>query len=261
MLSHDLRAGYPVHWREWQAEGAPGALLIHCALASAAAWGALAEHLAGDLAMQAFDLPGHGRSGEWLGKGDYHAISTAIAGTFCSPPRHVIGHSLGATIALRLAQERPELVRSLVLIEPVLFAAARGAAGFDEEETAMRPFVEAMERGDHEAAARAFTRRWGGGLPWEALPVAQREYMIARIGLIPATRAVLYEDASVPRWKRGYRGCAGASSQGRGTCCRSPMRRRWRGKYGRSSLGDGMKRGLPSFFRPPPRTPGIFADQ
>jgi len=195
-MSHDLRAGYPVHWREWQAEGAPGALLIHCALASAAAWGALAEHLAGDLAMQAFDLPGHGRSGEWLGKGDYHAISTAIAGTFCSPPRHVIGHSLGATIALRLAQERPELVRSLVLIEPVLFAAARGAAGFDEEETAMRPFVEAMERGDHEAAARAFTRRWGGGLPWEALPVAQREYMIARIGLIPATRAVLYEDAA-----------------------------------------------------------------
>ncbi len=146
--------------------------------------------------MLAFDLPGHGRSGDWRGEGDYHALSAAIAADFCTPPRHVIGHSLGATIALRLALERPGLVKSLVLIEPVLFAAARGRAAFRAEEEASRPFVAALERGEHEAAARAFTRRWGSGVPWEALPAAQRQYMAARIGLIPATRAVLYEDAA-----------------------------------------------------------------
>ncbi len=189
-------AVHHVHWHEWGEAGRPEALMIHCALSSGRAWAGVAEHLGRDLHMTAFDLPGHGRSASWNGERDYHALATANAAQFCATPRHVIGHSLGATIALRLALERPECVKSLVLIEPVLFAAARGTAGFDEEETAMRPFVEAMERGDHVAAARAFTGRWGGGQPWEALPEAQREYMIARIGLIPATRAVLYEDAA-----------------------------------------------------------------
>jgi lipase len=38
-------------------------------------------------------------------------------------PVDVIGHSFGGTVALRLAVERPDLVRSLVLIEPVFVAA------------------------------------------------------------------------------------------------------------------------------------------
>lgn len=50
-----------------------------------------------------------------------------IARAALGAPVDVIGHSFGATVALRLALERPELVRSLVLVEPVLFAAAKAA--------------------------------------------------------------------------------------------------------------------------------------
>ena len=37
-------------------------------------------------------------------------------------PMDVVGHSFGGSIALRLALEMPELVKSLTLIEPVCFA-------------------------------------------------------------------------------------------------------------------------------------------
>ncbi len=39
---------------------------------------------------------------------------------------HLVAHSAGAVPALQLAGQRPELVRTLVLLEPACFAAARG---------------------------------------------------------------------------------------------------------------------------------------
>jgi pimeloyl-ACP methyl ester carboxylesterase len=39
---------------------------------------------------------------------------------------HVVAHSAGAVPALQLTDRRPELVRTLVLLEPACFAAARG---------------------------------------------------------------------------------------------------------------------------------------
>jgi lipase len=51
--------------------------------------------------------------------GTEHALGLLPEG-----PVHLIGHSFGATVALRLAIEAPERVASLTLIEPVLFAAA-----------------------------------------------------------------------------------------------------------------------------------------
>jgi pimeloyl-ACP methyl ester carboxylesterase len=76
--------------------------------------------------MTAFDLPGHGQSADWDGHGDYGRRTAEVAATFYTEPLHLIGHSFGAVTALRLALAAPEGVRSLTLIEPVLFAAARG---------------------------------------------------------------------------------------------------------------------------------------
>jgi pimeloyl-ACP methyl ester carboxylesterase len=74
--------------------------------------------------MIAFDLPGHGRSADWDGASDYHHLSTQIAASFLTEPVDLIGHSFGATVALRLAVEQPQKLRSLILIEPVFFAVA-----------------------------------------------------------------------------------------------------------------------------------------
>jgi pimeloyl-ACP methyl ester carboxylesterase len=51
---------------------------------------------------------------------------------FLEPHTHLAGHSYGGVIALLSAARRPELVRSLTVIEPPAFGIARGRRGVDE---------------------------------------------------------------------------------------------------------------------------------
>jgi pimeloyl-ACP methyl ester carboxylesterase len=51
---------------------------------------------------------------------------------FLEPAAHLVGHSYGGVIALLAAARRPELVRSLTVIEPPAFAVARGIPAADE---------------------------------------------------------------------------------------------------------------------------------
>ena len=50
---------------------------------------------------------------------------------FLAPRTHVVAHSYGGVIALLAAARRPELVRSLTVIEPPAFGVARGIDGVD----------------------------------------------------------------------------------------------------------------------------------
>lgn len=181
---------YTQHW----GKGDQRALMLHCSLSSSDAWRGLAGHLADDLSMTGVDFPGHGRSSDWDGQGDYHTACTAAAAGVLKEPMHLIGHSLGATVALRLAVERPEMVRTLVLIEPVFFAASKGLDAYTVFEEEVAPFAKAIEAGRNEDAARMFTDLWGTGAAWQDLPAALRQSFVDRIGLIPATEGALYHD-------------------------------------------------------------------
>jgi len=69
----------------------------------------------------AVDLPGHGRSG-WRDDADYGATVTApdvlaALDALAVPPGIVVGHSLGAILAARLAALAPERVTGLVLVD------------------------------------------------------------------------------------------------------------------------------------------------
>ncbi len=82
--------------------------------------------------ITALDQPSHGRSADWDGERDLHGLTTQISIVMAEMigeggPVDIIGHSFGGTVALRMALERPDLVRSLTLVEPVIFAAARAA--------------------------------------------------------------------------------------------------------------------------------------
>jgi pimeloyl-ACP methyl ester carboxylesterase len=74
-----------------------------------------------DQTALAIDLPGHGRSG-WRDDADYAADATApdvlaALDALEVPPGIVVGHSLGAILAARLAALAPERVTGLVLVD------------------------------------------------------------------------------------------------------------------------------------------------
>ncbi|MGH2972043.1 MAG: alpha/beta fold hydrolase [Gaiellaceae bacterium] len=82
---------------------------------------------------------------------------------FLEPETHLVGHSYGGVISLLTAARRPELVRSLTVIEPPAFGLARGHRAVEE-------FIErsgAITTGDPEAYLRAFLALVGSPQPAE----------------------------------------------------------------------------------------------
>jgi pimeloyl-ACP methyl ester carboxylesterase len=71
---------------------------------------------------------------------------------------HVVGHSYGGLVALRLALDHPERVHTLALIEPPLLLSPF-AQGFVES---LRPVLETYHRGDRRGAAERFAVAVGG---------------------------------------------------------------------------------------------------
>lgn len=193
------QAGSRIWCRDYGA-GAQTALALHCSLGHSGEFAGLAAELPG-FRLIAPDLPGHGRSADWDGRGDYHSQVTrdvlallAQAGEGAVP---LIGHSFGATVALRAAMERPEAVSALVLIEPVLFCAARAAGGsaFAAHQAAHAGFEAAFRAGDLTRAAAEFQAIWGAQA-FAALPAVQQDYIAARIALVAAATATLNEDGA-----------------------------------------------------------------
>lgn len=174
--------------------GPQAALLLHCSLATSDAWRGVALRLQDDLTMTGFDFLGHGRSPDWEDAGDYHAACTQQAYEQLTQPMHLIGHSFGATVALRMAAERPDMVRSLTLIEPVYFAAAKATEIYAAHVLDAAPFVSAIEQADYENAANIFNESWGSGAAWAVMPAKLRAYIVARIGLVLAAAPALYDD-------------------------------------------------------------------
>ncbi|WP_322894983.1 MULTISPECIES: alpha/beta hydrolase [unclassified Yoonia] len=169
--------------------GAP-VVMVHCMLGRHDSLLPLVGAIGGRATL--FDLPGHGRSPDWDGA-PYQAQAAAMAADCCDGPTHVIGHSFGATVALRLAVERPDLVNRLTLIEPVYFAAARGTVEHDAHVAGFRPFVASMEAGRHEDAAALFNDLWGAQ-PWGKIPPRTQVYLVDRIPLVAASGPEIEDD-------------------------------------------------------------------
>jgi pimeloyl-ACP methyl ester carboxylesterase len=71
---------------------------------------------------------------------------------------HVVGHSSGGNIALQLALESPEMVQSIVLMEPALPVPGLGQERLLSTRAAMAPVFEAYRAGDKARAVDGFMR-------------------------------------------------------------------------------------------------------
>ena len=170
---------------------APDALLLHCSLARHEALMPLARMARLDALMP--DLLGHGRSPAWDGREDYQTANLAALVPLIDRPMHVVGHSFGGTIALRLAVERPDLVTRLTLIEPVFFALATGTPAFERHLADFTPIAEAVAAGSLPLAARLFHEAYGTG-DWNALKPAMQESFASQMPLVVAAAPAIQDD-------------------------------------------------------------------
>ena len=109
-----------LHW-EWHGAVVSGAplVLLHGLGSSSGDWAPQLPVLGEPHRVLVVDLPGHGRSPLPPGRLTIAGMADEVARLLArmnAPPAHVIGLSLGGCVALALALQAPERVRSLVLV-------------------------------------------------------------------------------------------------------------------------------------------------
>ncbi len=122
--------GVQLHVRRVVEPAAPPILLLHGLGVGGAVWQAFARRLLPEHAAVAPDLRGHGQSDappDGYTPRDYALDLAELITALELAPVPVVGHSLGALVALALADLRPELVRWLVLLDPPLDRANRNS--------------------------------------------------------------------------------------------------------------------------------------
>jgi 3-oxoadipate enol-lactonase len=97
----------------------PFVLLLHGLGSCGDDWLLQLPALTPNYRVMTLDLRGHGRSGVSLGRptiADWTHDVASLLKTFGESETHVVGLSLGGTVALQLAIDWPDLVRSLTLV-------------------------------------------------------------------------------------------------------------------------------------------------
>ena len=114
--------GLKLHALERNPRGSPVVLLLHGWLDHAHSFDWLCDALPPSLRAVALDFRGHGLSehhspGSSYALADYVADVNAAHEALREGRLHLVGHSLGGTVALMFAAARPDAVASLTLIE------------------------------------------------------------------------------------------------------------------------------------------------
>jgi pimeloyl-ACP methyl ester carboxylesterase len=143
--------GTPIAYRR-RGDG-PVLVLLHGALCDSRIWSAELDALADEFSVIAWDAPGCGGSTDppdHFRMPDFARSLAGLLDVLDAGAVHLLGHSFGSTLALELYRQRPDLVRTLILVggyagwagslppdevqQRVSFAleaAALGAAAFD----------------------------------------------------------------------------------------------------------------------------------
>jgi len=155
-------------------QGTP-VVLLHGSASSGKQWRSLTDHLKGHFRIITPDLPGYGRSAipattRQSLKDSAQSIVTVI--DQIEEPVHLVGHSFGGAVALKIATLWPEKIRSLTLIEPAAFSAFWAEHGLEATETsdfiALGQSVGAqLSRGQTHNAMKQFIDFWNGKGTWQ----------------------------------------------------------------------------------------------
>ena len=182
-------------------------ICLHASGGSGAQWKTLAERMQEDFHVLSPDLYGHGSAPPWNGNpGDIVAADAArVARLAAAAPGdvHLVGHSYGGAIALRVALYHPESVASVAVYEPVTMRVLfdynpRQRAATEVAEIA-RSIRSELNGGNTERAGRRFVDYWAGPGHWAQLATERRAAFASRMPVIHAHFVSLLGDTVLLR--------------------------------------------------------------
>jgi len=159
----------------------PAVVLLHSGGMSSRQWRALADLLQPHHRVLAPDLPGCGANPPWphdapfVVQQDLDALLAALPPDL---PLHLVGHSYGGLLALRMALQEPARVRSVAVYEPTAFGVLRtppdAEALADLVALTQQPVFIDEATGGSEPWMRLFIDYWNGPGGWDRLPEPTR---------------------------------------------------------------------------------------
>ena len=153
-------------------------VLVHGSWDSHRVWDLVLPYLNNDFRVLTYDRRGHNQSQAPEHQGSIRDDVTDLAALIEQlelAPAWVLGNSFGASIALRLAGERPDLLHGLIAHEPPLFGLIADDPKHASMVTQLRAMlgavVQRIASGDNQGAAQHFVDEvaLGPGM-WDQLP-------------------------------------------------------------------------------------------
>jgi pimeloyl-ACP methyl ester carboxylesterase len=172
----------------WELRGDAGEplVLVHGSWIDHHTWDAVVPPLARSFRVLTYDRRGHSQSERPASAGSIRedaADLAALVEALQLAPAHIVGHSMGGSVVLRLAGERPDLFRSLIVNEPPLLDLLADEPDWQVALPAIKAGLTAianrLEAGDLEGGAREFVETFLGPGAWARAPEHVKRLVIA----------------------------------------------------------------------------------
>lgn len=161
---------------------------LHSSASSGLQWKHLEETLSDRFFVSAPNLPGYG--GETIAPagdsdGVWHVAAPIVRHMAdYGQPVHLVGHSYGAAVALKIALNRPDLIKSLTLYEPAAFHFLKSGHReehrlFDEISRIAKAVSSSHAAGSPARGMQTFIDFWNGAGTWKMMPRGTRDGLAA----------------------------------------------------------------------------------
>jgi pimeloyl-ACP methyl ester carboxylesterase len=184
----------------------PAVVLLHSSMGSKSQWRTLMEHMRGTHRLIAIDLHGYGDTAmpacpdQFSLSDEVRLVQAKLAQLLAPGERfHLIGHSFGGGVALRLAHASPERIRSLSLYEPTAFHLLDCSdAALDEVRAVADATQAALQKEHRSGATELFIDYWSGKGAYAALPPARQALFASLLPKVPLDFQALINDPLRP---------------------------------------------------------------
>ncbi|WP_420477138.1 alpha/beta fold hydrolase [Noviherbaspirillum sp. ST9] len=184
----------------------PAVVLLHSSMGSKSQWRMLMESMRGTHRLIAIDLYGYGDSA-MPALGERHSLDDEVRlvqsklDQLLAPGErfHLVGHSFGGGVALRLAHANPARLHSLALFEPTAFHLLdRKDKVLDDIRAVAHLTRVAADEDQRLAATEIFIDYWSGKGAFAALPPARQALFTSLLPKVPLDFQALIDDPLRP---------------------------------------------------------------